>query len=302
MAKEVMSVDDTHMRNTVNVSQLKRASGDSASGVDSATLNAVSAQMAVDGVMNMMAMPPVLDPTTQSNIASDKITSVSASKKLDQRADKINELALGLQGRSGGPDKVNSLGDMMCELMLVMIQSTSERRKMEREMRTLLVTANVDTSKEIAQDILEKSKHDVNQMKMDAWMSFANTVANSVVDFGVTFQSTKMKKEGGEWKTFEQINKSLDNSAIKTVLQIGGSVAQGALGIVKANGAKKSSNSEADITQKQAAIKLTRFIAGSIEQSLQSIDNARESLFSMLSQISQAGHDNKMQIIRNSAI
>lgn len=293
MAKEILSVDDTHMRSAVNVSQLKRASGDNASGVDAATENAVAAQMAADGILNPMILPPTFDPATQSNIASDKITSVSASKKLDQRSEKIFELALGLQGKGGAPDKVNSLGDMMCELMLVMIQSTTERRKMEREMRTLLVTASVDMAEQIAKDTLEKMKHDVDQIKESAWGQVAASVAGGIFSFGSTMKSTK-------GKSFYDIRKTM--GAGQTYGGAAQNFVSGITGSVSALDAKESARLEAGISAQQAALKLTRSVASSVEQSLKSIDSVRESLLSMISQISQVEHDGKMQIIRNSAV
>ncbi|MDR1437895.1 MAG: hypothetical protein LBI69_02430, partial [Puniceicoccales bacterium] len=164
--------DDTHIGYLSNPSGLKKASGDSSSGVDAATLNAVAANLVVNGMIDLSALR-MLESNTLSKLNVDNTASLKSGKGEQGRSEKISELALGVSSTNFPSMKVDSLGDIMFELMVLMIQSTTERRQLEREMRTTLTVAQVDQSKEIAKDIMKKMEMDVGQMKMEAWGQFA---------------------------------------------------------------------------------------------------------------------------------
>ena len=79
-------------------------------------------------------------------------------------------------------------------------------------------------------------------------------------------------------------------------------LANAATSLVGAGNIKKISKLEAEIAEKKATMALTRSVANSVENSLKSIDSVRDRFMSMMTEIAQAMHDSKMQIIRNSAI
>ncbi|MDE6576074.1 MAG: hypothetical protein K2L24_01600, partial [Opitutales bacterium] len=135
MSKTETIPGDTHIPKNSNPSGVKRASGDNASGMDAATLNAVAMNLGANMTLDSITIQATVDRTAQSHLNNTNITSISAAQKIEKRSEKLNELAFGMKGKDFQSTKVNSLGDLMCEMMILMIQSTSERRKMEREMR-----------------------------------------------------------------------------------------------------------------------------------------------------------------------
>ena len=291
MKAEPISTDDTHIKNVGNPSGLKKASGDSSSGVDAATINAVAMNLVVNGMVDLSAIQ-MIERSTQSHLNNTNLTSVSATQKTEQRSQKINELALGMQSGNFQSTKVDSLGDLMCELMVLMIQSTSERRKMEREERTLLVSARMSQAEEIAKLTLEKMEIDVERSR-DA--AIGNVVAAGF-SFGASSVMTMLPTKG---KSFVDIQGKL--SVGQTIGQMG-QLADTATNLSTMGLIKESAGLESDIAKKRTMMTLTKSVASSVESSLSSIDSTREFFMSMMSQIAQAEHDAKMQIIRNSAI
>ena len=291
MKAEFISTDDTHIKNVGNPSGLKKASGDSSSGVDAATINAVAMNLVVNGMVDLSAIQ-MIERSTQSHLNNTNLTSVSATQKTEQRSQKINELALGMQSGNFKSTKVDSLGDLMCELMVLMIQSTSERRKMEREERTLLVSASKEQAEVIAKEILEKMNIDVERSRNTA-------IGNAAVagfSFAASSVTTMLPTKG---KSFVDIQSKFGIG--QTIGQLG-QVADTATNLSMVNLIKESASLEADISKKRTMMALTKSVASSVESSLSSIDSAREFFMSMMSQIAQAEHDAKMQIIRNSVI
>jgi hypothetical protein len=294
-----ISADDTHMANVANPSGAKRASGDSSAGVDAATLKAVAENLIVNGMIDLSVIQ-MIERSTLSHLNNNNITSVSGTQRSEKRSEKINELALGMDASKFESSRVDSLGDIMCELMVLMIQSTSERRQMERELRSVLAVAQVDQSKAIAEEIKEKMDIDVGRIKTSAWTQFAISMANTAVSIGgAAVQGAKMASSprtmsatgiSQQLKTEGTIKET-----IKTLSEVG--MALGGLDDIKT-----STKLEESIQRKQTALKLTRSIASSVESSLRSIDSTREQFMSIMMQINQALHDGAMQIIRNTVI
>ena len=114
------------------------------------------------------------------------------------------------------------------------------------------------------------------------------------VSAGVTIAATSLPI-----KSAADFQKNMGNANL--VNQMVG-LANAATSLVDACNIKKISKLEAEITEKKAAMALTRSVANSVESSLKSIDSVRDRFMSMMTEIAQAMHDSKMQIIRNSAI
>jgi hypothetical protein len=231
----------------------------------------------------------MIERSTLSHLNSNQINAVGGNQRDEKRSEKINELAFGMNSSNFQSSKTDSLGDMMCELMLLMIQSTSERRQMEREMRTVLTIAQKDQSKEIAEELMQKMQMEVDQIKGQA---IAKVVVAGV-SAGVTLAATS------SGKSMSDFQKNTSNAGlINQVVDLGNV----AVNLISADNIKKIANLEAGIAEKRAAMTLTRSVASSVENSLKSIDSVRDHFMSMMTEISKAMHDGKMQIIRNSAI
>jgi membrane-associated protease RseP (regulator of RpoE activity) len=289
MGKE-LSIDTTQIKNVANPSGLKKASGDSAAGMDPATVKAVAENLVVNGMIDLSAIQ-MIERSTLSHLNNNNITSVSSSQKVDKRSEKIQELALGMKTSNFDHSKTNSLGDMMCELMVLMIQSTSDRRQMEREMQAVLSVAQLTQSKEIAEKIMQKMQIEVEQMKDQALTQAITSSVSAAVSFGATFKPT----QGG---SSIAIQRQMNVNQITGLVNSASAITQ----LASVDNIKKIASLDADITKSRTTMALTRSVAGSVESSLRSIDSVRDQLLSTMSQIAQALHDNKMQIIRNSVI
>jgi hypothetical protein len=294
-----ISGDDTHMTHVANPSGLKKASGDSSAGVDAATLKAVAENLVVNGMIDLSTIQ-MIERRTLSHLNNNSMTAVGGTQRSEKRSEKINELALGMDTSKFESSKVNSLGDIMCELMVLMIQSTTERRQMERELRSVLAIAQVDQSNKMAEKVREKMKIDVSQIRTSAWAQFAMSMAGTAINIGgAAVQGAKMARAPKSMSiTGIEGQLRMENTFVKNakmIGDIGGNLAN-------LNEIKSSTQLEASIQRKQAALKLTRSVANSVESSLRSIDNTREHFMSLMSQIIQTLHDSKMQIIRNSVI
>ncbi|MDR2806685.1 MAG: hypothetical protein LBB11_00825 [Puniceicoccales bacterium] len=292
-----ISPDDTHIKNVANPSGLKKASGDSSAGVDAATLNAVLANLVANGMIDLSAIQ-MMERSSLSHLNNNNITSLSESKKTEKRSEKINELALGMNTSQFQSARVNSLGDIMCELMVLMIQSTSERRQMEREMQTILVVAQMNQSNQLAEEILKKMELDVAQIKTEAWGQVALAVGSAAITKGMS--AGKKGTVSGEKMSFQDVQKGFNRagSASSFFQQVGGA----AITLVNASSAKEVSRLEAKIQRQQTVLATIKSIADSVGSSLKSIDSTRDHFMSIMTQIAQAAHDNKMQIIRNSVV
>jgi hypothetical protein len=294
-----ISGDDTHMVHVANPSGAKKASGDSSAGVDAATLKAVSENLVVNGMIDLSAIQ-MIERSTLSHLNDSKISAVGGTQRSERRSEKINELALGMDVSNFKSSKTDSLGDLMCELMVLMIQSTSERREMEREMRSVLSVAQIDQSKQIAEAMSQKMDIDVGRMKTSAWTQFAiSTVGTAISVGGALIQGAKMAKSPGSVSVTGMKKQLQQENEIKKRLSTIGEmgVAFGDLDDIKA-----TSQLEESIQRKQAVLKLTRSVADSVETSLGSIDSTRAQFMSIMEQVNQALYDGAMQIIRNTVI
>jgi hypothetical protein len=279
-----------------NPTQTKKASGDSSSGFDAATTKALGENIAINGLIYYW-MPPTVDRSEQSHLNNNQITSLSAAKGVEMRSEKINELALGLDAGKFKSSRTNSLGDMMCELMLLMIQSTSERRQTEREMGTILAVSRMVQSERLGKEIMEKMEMEVEQIKKAAWGQLAISMAQGAITIG-GMAAQGMKRAQGASTTAMQ-------TTFRTEKQMGGqvrSIGSMALAFANIDDVKEIAKYEEDIQRKQTALALTKSVAQSVENSLKDIDSTREYFMSLMGEIAQAIHDNKMQIIRNSVI
>jgi hypothetical protein len=294
-----ISGDDTHMAHVANPSGAKKASGDSSAGVDAATLKAVAENLVVNGMIDLSAIQ-MIERSTLSHLNSNSITAVGGTQRSEKRSEKINELALGMDTSKFESSKVDSLGDIMCELMVLMIQSTTERRQIEREFRSVLSVAQLDQSEKIAEEMREKMKVDISKIKTSAWSQFAVSMAGTAVSIGgAAIQGAKMAR-APKTMTAAGINKQLrmEQTVTKAAKMIGDVTGD----LSNLEEIKASAQLEESIQRKQAALKLTRFVANCAESSLRSIDSTREQFMSIMSQVIQALHDSKMQIIRNTVI
>jgi hypothetical protein len=290
--------DETHLGSVANPTGLKKASGDSSAGVDAATLKAVAENLVVNGMIDLSAIQ-MIERNTQSHLKDDRISALSGTRGDEKRSEKVNELAFGLSG--GGKDmlQTDSLGDMMCALMVLMIQSTSDRRQIEREMRSILAVAVLAQSKQLKDEILQKMEVNVQKIKTQAWGEFALSMGSTAVSVGGAALSAKnMATEGGRRQiSMGSIQKGLGKEReIKGLMK---GLGQAAIGFGNLGEIKKSAQLEESIQRKRTALELTRSVASSVEGSLKSIDSVRDQLLSILSQINQAQHDANMQIIRN---
>jgi hypothetical protein len=291
--------DETHLGSVANPTGLKKASGDSSAGVDAATLKAVAENLVVNGMIDFSAIQ-IIERNTQSHLKDDRISALSGSRNDAKRSEQLNELALGLNGEGKDALQTNSLGDMMCALMVLMIQSTSDRRQIEREMRSILAVAVMAQSKQLKEEILQKMEVNVQTIKTQAWGEFALAMGSTAISMGGAALSAKKMstKDGRRQLSLASIQGGLaKEQEIKGIVQNFGQVAVsfGNLGEIK-----KSAQLEESIQRKRTALELTRSIASSVEDSLKSIDTVRDHFLSLISQINQAQHDANMQIIRNS--
>ncbi|MDR2812339.1 MAG: hypothetical protein LBB05_00895 [Puniceicoccales bacterium] len=291
--------DDTHMSHVANPSGTKKASGDSSAGVDAATLKAVGENLVINGMIDLSAIQ-MIERSTLSHLNNNSMSAVGGTQRSEKRSEKINELALGMDTSKFQSSKVDSLGDIMCELMVLMIQSTSERRQMEREFRSVLSVAQIDQSNKIAEEMKEKMKIDVERIKTSAWTQFAVSMASTAVSIGgAAIQGAKMARSPGTMSA-EGITRQLQREGeIKKIISMAGEMGTAFSDL---DAIKASAKLEESIQRKQTALKLTRAVAASVETSLKSIDSTREQFMSTMSQINQALHDGAMQIIRNTVI
>ncbi|MDR1590605.1 MAG: hypothetical protein LBR92_01230 [Puniceicoccales bacterium] len=294
-----LELDDTHMGKVANPSGVKRASGDSSAGVDAATLKAVGENLVVNGMIDLTAIQ-MIERSTISHLNRNGMEAVGGTQRNEKRSEKINELALGMNATNFESAKVNSLGDIMCELMVLMIQSTSERREMEREMKTVLTVAQVEQSKSLAEDIKAKMEIEVERIETSAWVQFGVAAASTAVSVGGSImQGAKMAKDPYTMTMGGVRDQMGTEKQMKGWLSSIGEVGT-ALGDL--DDVKKSSQLEESIQKKQTALKLTRSIGSAVESSLKSIDSTRDQFLSILTQINQTLHDGAMKIIRNSAV
>ncbi|MDR0418321.1 MAG: hypothetical protein LBH08_02720 [Puniceicoccales bacterium] len=289
MLNKVISTDDTHVKNIANPSGLKKASGDSASGMDAPTMKAVAENLVINGMIDLSAIQ-MIERSTLSHLNNNSIASLGGTQRNEKRSEKINELALGINSTNFQSSKTDSLGDMMCELMVLMIQSTIERRQMEREMRTVLAVAQIDQSKEIAEKIMQKMQMEVDQIKEQAITQAVITSVSAGITIGAASLQSKSRLDFQKrMDTAGLINQAIGFASIATSLTNVGNI-------------KKISKLEAEIAAKRATMTLTRSVANSVESSLKSIDSVRDHFLSIMTEIARAAHDSKMKIIRNSAI
>jgi hypothetical protein len=296
---ETNGVDVTHMGYAANPTGLKKASGDSSAGVDAATLKAVAENLVVNGMIDLSTIR-MIENNTQSHLNDDRVSALSGSRSDEKRSEKINELALGLGGGKMEAMKTNSLGDMMCELMILMIQSTSDRRQIEREMRSLLAVAALDQSKKVKEEILKKTEVNVQMIRTQAWGEFAISMGGAAVTMGGAMLSgAKMSSKVQRKKlSAGSVEKGLAQEAqMKSAIQ---GLGQAAVGFGNMEEVKKMAELEESIQRKKTALDLTRSVASSVEDSLKSIDSVKEHFLSLMGQIIQAMHDANLQIIRNS--
>jgi hypothetical protein len=294
-----MELDDTHLGKVANPSGVKRASGDSSAGVDAATLKAVGENLVVNGMIDLTAIQ-LIERSTVSHLNRNGMEAVGGVQRNEKRAEKINELALGMDTTNFESTKTNSLGDLMCELMVLMIQSTSDRRELERELRTVLTVAQLDQSKELGEEIKKKMEIDVGRVKTSAWVQFGVAMGGAAVSIGGSIkQGAKMANNPGQMSATGIKAQLRTEKEISGILSTAGEVGT-ALGDL--DDIKKTSQLEESIQKKQTVLKLTRSVGNAVESSLKSIDSTRDQFLSILSQINQALHDGAMQIIRNSAV
>jgi hypothetical protein len=291
--------DETHLGSAANPTGLKKASGDSSAGMDAATLKAVAENLVVNGMIDLSAIQ-VIERNTQSHLKDDRISALSGSRGNEKRSEKINELAFGLSGDGMDALRTDSLGDMMCALMILMIQSTSDRRQIEREMRSLLAVAALEQSKQLKEEILQKTEANVQQIKTQAWGEFAVAVGGTAISMGGAALSAKrMSTKGGRRQlSMESVQRGLSKEReIKGLMQ---GIGRSAISFGNIGEVKELAQLEESIQRKRTILDLTRSIADSVESSLKSIDSVRDQFLSLLSQIAQAQHDANMRIIRNS--
>jgi hypothetical protein len=281
-----ISGDDTHMASVANPSGAKKASGDSSAGVDAATLKAVAENLVVNGMIDLSAIQ-MIERSTLSHLNDNKITSVGGTQRSEKRSEKINELALGMDASKFESSKTNSLGDLMCELMVMMIQSTSERRQMEREFRTVLTVAQADQSKQIAEETKEKMEIDIRQVETAAITKLVVASVNTAITVGGLAHSTGKA----------EVSQNVDLMQ-KTVSTLG----DAAMAFSSLDDIKASSQLEESIQRKRTALKLTRSVADSVETSLRGLDSMRDQFMSIMEQVNQMLHDGAMKIIRNTVI
>jgi hypothetical protein len=291
-------MDDTHLGSTSNPTGLKKASGDSSAGVDAATLKAVAESLVVNGMIDLSAIQ-MIERSTLSHLNDNKVTSLSGAQSREKRSEKINELTSGIKTPNFESTQINSLGDIMCELMVSMIQSTSERRQIERELRTILAVAQKEQSKQLAEEVMKKMEVEIEQKKKAMWGEFAISMASTAISVGgAAMQGAKMA--GGKQKTFASVRMALNKEQqMKGIMQQMGQVA---IAFSNLDDIKRSSALEESIQRKETALKLTRSVGRSVEDSLKSIDTARGAFMNTMKNISRALHDGYMQIIRNSVI
>jgi hypothetical protein len=294
--EEWLGGDPTHVRNVADPSRTKRASGDSGSGFDAATTKALGENIAVNGLLYYW-MPPTVDRADQSHLNNDRVTSLSAAKGVERRSERINELAFGLDSGKFQSSRANSLGDMMCELMLLMIQSTSERRQTEREMGVVMAAAQVVQSEKIAKEILGKAKVEVDQIKKSAWIQLGISIGVAAVTVG-GMVAQGVQRSGGA-TTDSMKTTFAKEKQWGGYVQLAGGIAAAFANI---SDVKEIAQYEESIQRKQTALALTKSVAKSVQSSLKDIDSTREYFMNLMGEISQAIHDNKMQIIRNSRV
>jgi hypothetical protein len=298
---EAIGGDETHLGQVANPTGLKKASGDSSAGVDAATLKAVSENLVVNGMIDLSAIQ-VMESNTQSHLKDDRISALSGPRSETRRSENIGELAFGLAG--GGKDvlRTDSLGDMMCALMVLMIQATSERRQIEREMRSLLAVAVLAQSKQLKEEVLKKMEVNVKMIKTQAWGEFAISMGGMAVSAGgAALSAKKMSTKGGR-QNLSMASVRTDLGREREMKKLIQGLGQSALSFGNLNEVKASAKLEESIQRRRTALELVRSVASSVEDSLKGIDSVREHFLSLLSQIAQAQHDAHLHIIRNSRV
>jgi hypothetical protein len=294
-----ISGDDTHIAHVANPSGAKKASGDSSAGVDAATLKAVAENLVINGMIDLSAIQ-MIERSTLSHLNDNKITAVGGMQRSEKRSEKINELALGMDASKFESSKIDSLGDIMCELMVLMIQSTSERRQIERELSSVLSVAQVEQSNQIAEAMREKMEIDVGRIKISAWTQFAVSMAGTAISIGgAAIQGAKMANSPGTMSATGITKQLQQENEIKKLLSTASEIGTA---FADLDDIKASSQLEESIQRKRTALKLTRSVASSVETSLRSIDSIREQFMSIMEQVNQMLHDGAMKIIRNTVI
>lgn len=323
--------DDTRMRAVSNPSCLKRASGDSSSGVDISTLKALSEYIAV----NYLPTVPLTvsfqeeDPDKILRNSLEKSSSIDTeSRAAEKRSDLINELALNMKtGDAKGPDKMNSVGDLLCELMILMIKSTSERKLIERELGTMLVVANLERSKGTAG--LKKVAAQISAAKFNAWMNFGAVAAKVAVGEVMSLKTKHSNKKNAKTAFEAQKATAMDISRGKTIadntpfkyqasfadisaqqmsFKKYGDMAQSIMSIFLESGPvgevgmfsrEKVANLDALIQESNSLSSLSTILASKAQDAVKSAEAARQYFIALMSQISNIEKDGAMQVIRN---
>lgn len=328
------SNDFTKMYDSLNPTGLKTSSGESSAGVDVAMLKAIGELVGANYMANLQVLQslPNADNTDQKvRDAIEKSPAVNESKGAQKRSEFINEVALGMHvANAKGPDRTTSLGDILCELMVLLIQSSTERRQIERELGTMLVLANVERSKDTA--ILQKAKLQIKQATFSAWMQFGVAVLNAAVGIGAIgvtgIKNRKAEKAAfNQKKSREALNVTTQGGvqcssgpkfyyqgsaarSMQTLSQFKAysSLINGIFGPLAFSGSeygpwdiKKGYEYEAHIQELNAINTLVRRVADSANQSAKDAQSSRKFFLDMMSQINRLEHESRMQIIRKMA-
>ena len=327
------SNDYTKMYDSLNPTGLKTSSGDSSAGVDVAMLKAIAEIVGANYMSNLQVLQslPNADNTDQKvRDAIEKAPAANEGKGAQKRSEFINEVALGMHvAQSKGPDRTNSLGDILCELMVLLIKSSTERRQIERELGTALVLANVERSKDTA--ILEKAKLQIKQAKFSAWFQFGVAVLNAAVGagaMGVSGIKNRMKEKdafkakhpgGVDISSTGMVGAKgvpkfhYQGSAARSIQTLNqfraySSLINGVFGPLAFQGSEygpwdmeKGYGYEAHIQELNAMNALVRRIADNANQAAKDAQSSRKFFLDMMSQINKLEHDSRMQIMRKMA-
>jgi hypothetical protein len=293
---EWVSNDATHVRGVGDPSGTKKASGDSGSGFDAATTKALGENIALSGLVYYW-MPAGVEGGVAFPFGEEGVKALGTERGMERRSERINELAFGLDAGKFQGSRTNSLGDMMCEMVLLMIQSTSERRQTEREMGVTMAAAQVVQSERIGREIMGKAAVEVSQIKKEAWGQLALSIGVAAVTVGGMVAQGVQRSGGASTAAMGNTFKR-EKEIGGYVQEIGGAV----LAFTNIDDVKEIAQFEESIQRKQTALALTKSVAQSVESSLKDIDGTREFFLNLMGEIAQALHDNKMQIIRNSVV
>jgi len=298
----------------------------SSTGIDAASFVGVSQTLMVDGKLDVDAVNFLIQDTNEAISSSLQKSDLPP----ERRAELLKELN-SQYGNAGEAMTLSSLEDVLTALMIFQIQSTSDRKAIERqanaEMRSQLYQGGMET----AEKIVEKGRLEATSMIAQAAIQFGTTVASTAATvISASRAEAKRQKgmdriqnledmsqpdvasvdtgpEASSLKTYtpeeiDQMKKTVNlqyqkdlqvgEAYSKLISATGNFVAQTTGGMLKMEVAEL----EGELQREQTLTELTRSVQQSVQGGIEDAARAQESAMKLLEQMLNNLHQGAMAI------